>query len=67
MNFKKWENVSVDGPNQAKLFFKLTEEVGEVGKAFNEEEQANVVEELEHVIFIAERLLVNVGRFGKEA
>lgn len=52
MNRGKW----LQETDQYKLFCKLAEEVGEVGKALQEQGLDDIVEEIDHVVFIATQL-----------
>jgi len=54
MNYKKWIKRSAAGEISAlEGLAKLTEELGEVGKAMNEEGVPAILMELEHVEFMA--------------
>lgn len=55
MNYKKWQRkAKTDRLSYSEAFLKLVEEVGEVGKAMNEQTDSELLEEIGHVIFIAQ-------------
>lgn len=66
MNYKKWQD-RADAGDISPLtgLAKLTEEVGEVGKAINEQGTDEILEELRHVEFIA--MCLRISLLAREA
>lgn len=60
MNEEKWLKAKNASPDR--LFAKLAEEFGEVGKAKNEQTLADLDMELSHLIFIAEVMRWRIAR-----